>query len=207
MLTPAQIAENYRAALEQAARFSMGTADVQKAAVRLARALEELGISYAIAGGLAVAAHGHVRLTVDVDVLLTEEGLREFKQHRLGRGWVERFPGSRGLRDTEVGVDIDVLLTGGFPGDGKPKEVCFPDPVAASQDVEGTRILSLDRLIELKVASGMTAPHRLQDLADVVSLIRVNRLGEEFSDRLAPSVREKFHELRRLAQVSDEERP
>ena len=205
MFTPAQIAENYRAALEQAARFSMGTADIQKAATRLVEALDELGIPYAIAGGLAVAAHGHVRMTVAVDVLLTEDGLRRFKEHRLGRGWVEKFPGSRGMRDAVAGVDVDVILTGGFPGDGKPKEVSFPDPAEAGQDVAGARVLTLDRLIELKIASGMTAPHRLQDLADVISLIRANGLEPAFSARLSPSVRDKFEELWRAAQTHDEE--
>ena len=205
MLTDVQIAQNYRDALEQATRFSMGTADVQKAAERLTRALNELGIPYAIAGGLAVAAHGYARLTVDVDVLMTPEGLDRFKQRWLSAGWVERFSGSRGLRDAELGVDVDVLLTGGFPGDGKPKPVSFPDPTEASLDIEGTRILSLRSLIELKIASGASAPHRLQDLADVIALIRANDLRRGFSGQLAPSVREKFEELWRHAQVRDEE--
>ena len=49
-----------------------------------------------------------------------------FKGQALGRGYVEKFPGSRGVRDTEHRVDIDVVLTGGFPGNGKPKPVAFP---------------------------------------------------------------------------------
>ena len=56
-------------------------------------------------------------------VLLTPEGLAAFKAHALGRGYVEKFPGSRVMRDTEHGVDIYVVLTGTFPGDGKPKPV------------------------------------------------------------------------------------
>ena len=71
----------------------MGTADVQQAAVRLAKKLEELGIPYAICGGLAVFAHGHERMTKDVDVLLTAEGLRRFKEH--ARPAAGRRPGSR----------------------------------------------------------------------------------------------------------------
>ena len=31
------------------------------------------------------------------------------------------------MRDTEHGVDLDVVLTGSFPGDGKPKPGVFPD--------------------------------------------------------------------------------
>jgi len=187
--------QRYRAALEQATKFFMGDADVQKAASRLAARLNELRIPQAICDGLAVAAHGHVGVTQDVDVLLTDEGLRRFKEECLGPGWVERFPGSRGLRDAEHNVPIDVLLTGGFPGDGKPKAVVFPDPERAAADAGTTRILALRELIELKVASGMTAPDRPRDLDDVIQLIRANKLPREYSDRLSPYVREKFEEL------------
>ena len=66
-------------------------------------------------------------------------------------------------------------------------------------------LLPLPRLLELKLASGMTAPHRLRDLADVIELIRVNALGEELADSLHTYVREKYLELWRAAQVSDVE--
>src|SRR5262252_9282638 len=153
------------AGLARATRFFMGTSDVQLAANRLAATLQELGIPYAICGGLAVFAHGHERMTVDVDVLLTPEGLRRFQEHALGRGWVERFAGSRGVRDAEHRVPIDILLTGSYPGDGRPKGVAFPDPATASVELQGKRFLSLPRLIELKLASGLSRADRLQDFA------------------------------------------
>lgn len=78
----------------------MGTADVQLAADRLAAKLEELGIPYAICGGLALLAHGCERMTRYVDVLLTPEGLNRFKEEALGRGWLERFAGSRAVSDS-----------------------------------------------------------------------------------------------------------
>ena len=109
----------------------MGEADVQKALERLARVLEAEGIPYAIVGALALNEWGYRRVTVDVDVLLSAEGLRRLKAEVLGRGYVERFPGSRGLRDTEANVDIDFLIAGEYPGDGKPKPVAFPDPAQA----------------------------------------------------------------------------
>jgi hypothetical protein len=75
-------------------------------------------------------------------------------------------PGSKAVRDTINNVKIDFLLTGDYPGDGKPKPVAFPDPSAAAIEGEKYRVVSLPRLVELKLAYGMTAPHRLQDLAD-----------------------------------------
>jgi hypothetical protein len=113
----------------------------------------------------------------------------------LGRGYVERFPRSRGMRDTEHGVDIDVVLTGGYPGDGKAKPVAFPDPGVAAERGARVALLPLPILVELKLASGLTAPHRLRDLADVQELIRVRQLPRDLSESLDPFVRDKYLEL------------
>ena len=206
MLTSEQIRRNYESALETAGRFFMGEAPVQLAAHRITRALRDLGVPHVVCGGLAVAAHGHLRLTQDVDILVTREGLERFKDRWLGRGWVERFAGSRGLRDAEHGVQIDVLLTGDFPGDGKPGPIAFPDPADCAIESGGVSVLSLSKLIELKVASGLSAPARLQDWADVIALVRANGLGADFAQELHPHVREKFAELWTLAQTTTDER-
>jgi len=68
--------------------FTAGEAPVQKAARKIARALGEQRVPYLVAGGLAVAANGLERLTVDVDLILTREGLAAFKERWLGLGWV-----------------------------------------------------------------------------------------------------------------------
>jgi len=183
----------------------MGDSDVQRALERLVGTLEAQKIPYAIVGAMALNEFGYRRVTVDVDVLLTPAGLEALKAANLGRGYVEKFPGSRGLRDTDNGVDIHVLLTGGYPGDGKPKPVSFPDPAKVA--VRGARIalLPLPKLIELKLASGMSAPHRLKDLADVIELIRAASLASDLGDALDPSVRDKYLELWHAAQATDPE--
>ncbi len=173
----------------------MGDAPPQKAMRKIAAVLEQEKIPYAVAGALALNQHGYQRLTVDLDLLLTREGLAALKACVLGHGYVERFPGSKGLRDTENNVAIDILLTGDFPGDGKPKPVSFPDPIDGSTLIDGIRFLKLEKLIELKLASGMSAPHRLKDLADVLELIRAASLPREFLRELDESVRGKYHEL------------
>ncbi len=183
----------------------MGKSPIHAAAARITGALARMEIPFAVAGALAANAHGHVRTTEDVDILLTADGLARFKQEWLGRGWVEQFEGSRGLRDMTHGVRIDVLIAGEFPGDGKPKPVCFPDPAAASElDADGVPILTLRALITLKLASGQSAPHRLRDLDDVMQLIRANGLPLDYGDQLDPYVRGKFEEMWRAAQVRDE---
>jgi hypothetical protein len=191
--------------LERVGAFFRKESPIHGAARRIARALSEMKIPFAIAGALAANAHGHVRTTEDVDILIRPDDLREFKKRWLGKGWVEKFAGSRGMRDAIHDVGIDVLLTGDYPGDGREKPVVFPDPAAAGElDDEGIPILSLPVLLELKLASGMTAPDRPRDLDDVIQLVRANQLPREYSERLNPYVREKYAELWNAAQHRDE---
>jgi hypothetical protein len=191
--------------LQRAGAYFMKQSPIHDAARRIARTLTEMNIPFAIAGALAANVHGHVRTTEDVDILLTPEGLSEFKQQYLGRGWVEKFVGSRGIRDAIHGVNIDVLLAGDFPGDGLPKPVAFPKPDAVSEpDEEGMPVLKLPILLELKLASGMTAPHRPRDLDDVIQLIRANKLPRDYGKQLNPYVQAKFVELWDAAQHHDE---
>jgi hypothetical protein len=192
------------AALENARRFFVGQADVQKALRKLARLLDEEGIAYAIAGAMALNAYGYQRVTVDVDVLLTRDGLNAFQTKHLGRGYVQKVPKGRSMRDTENGVSIDVLIAGEFPGDGKPKPVAFPDPATAVRS-GGIALLALEKLVELKLASGLSAPHRLKDLADVLELIRAAALPASLGDQLDASVREKYRELWTAAQSAPAE--
>jgi len=183
----------------------MGKSDVQHALEKIARLLEEDGIPYAIVGAMALNAYGYRRLTVDVDILLTSSGLDEFKAKHLGLGYLPKFPGSKSLRDTENGVAIDVLLTGEYPGDGRPKPVAFPDPAVVAVRGERVALLPLPTLIELKLASGISAPHRLKDLADVLELVRILKLPEATAEDLHPYVREKYREIWRAAQEPERE--
>lgn len=192
-------------AVEFASRFHMGDSRLQRALEQWVATLERLNVPYAVIGALALGEYGYVRATTDIDVLLSPEGLERVKADVLGRGYLERFPGSRGLRDTENKVDIDVVLAGHYPGDGKPKPVRFPDPALAARRGARVSLLPLALLVELKLASGLSAPHRLRDLADVLELIRVARLPLALGDELDASVRDKFRELWHAAQGVDPE--
>lgn len=182
----------------------MREADVHRTLDKITQLLDQAGIPYALVGALALNEHGYRRTTVDVDLLMTAGGLAAFKAAHLGRDYLEKFPGSRGVRDTETGVSVDFVLTGDFPGDRLPKRVAFPDPNIATRH-ERLALLPLPALFELKLASGMTAPHRLRDLADVIELIRSAVLGRDFAAQLHPFVQPKFDELWVAAQTVDRE--
>lgn len=181
----------------------MGHAEAQQALYKLTAILEAGDIPYAIIGAFALNEYGHRRVTVDVDLVMREEHLQEFKKKNLGKGYAERVPGTGKLVDTEFGVNIDVLSTGRFPGDDKPKPIAFPDPAKEALRGERFALLPMSRYIELKLASGMVAPHRGKDLVDVQELIRSAALQANYAEQLHPWVRDKFLELWHLAQTPD----
>ncbi len=190
------------AAVAEATGFFMGDDPVHAALRAIAQRLDEQAIPYAIAGGLAVVVHGYARTTVDIDVLVSPRGLDAALRTLTGLGYRPAFEGSRKqLRDTEHGVRVEFLVAGDFPGDGRPKPVAFPDPATCAVDFGGIRYVRLNTLLEMKLASGLTNPGRLKDLADVQELIRARRLPLELRDELDPYVGEKFTELWEGAQA------
>src|SRR5882724_1744278 len=181
---------------EEALRYFMGQGNLNKALAKVTRDLKDHGIDYMVIGAVALMEHGYPRLTEDIDLVLTPKGLEAFHRELIGLDYVPAFPGARKrLRSTTDGIIIEVMTTGEYPGDGKPKPVSIPEPYAASTEIDGVRVVTFEKLIELKLASGMTAPLRLKDLADVQELIRIRQLQPEFAERLDPYVREKFLEL------------
>jgi hypothetical protein len=73
------------------------------------------------------------------------------------------------------------------------------------KDAGRFRVVDLPRFLELKLASGMTAPHRLQDLADVLRLIAVAKLPRTLGAELDPYVRPKYEELWQAAQHPEDD--
>jgi hypothetical protein len=177
-------------------RYFMGEGTLQGTLAQVSSDLKERGIDYMVIDAVALMAYGYPRFTEDIDLVLTSEGLEAFHRELVGLGYVPAFPGARKrLRSTREGVSIEVILAGEYPGDGRPKPVSFPVPATSSTEIDGVRIVTLEKLIELKLASGMTAPDRLKDLADVQELIKVRGLTADFAAMLSPYVRGKFLEL------------
>ncbi len=145
---------------------------------RVCSALTEKGIRYAIVGGYAVALHGAVRGTVDVDIALrwNLKSLQATEQALLGIGLVSRLPISAAdvfqFRDEYVqnrnligwnfynpdnpGEQVDIVITYDLKGR------TLVNVATANGKVP---ILGLKELIEMKRASG-----RPQDMEDVKAL-------------------------------------
>lgn len=193
------------AAYDEGLRFFMGEGILNETLRRVARDLEDHQIDYSIIGAVALNSYGYRRFTEDIGLILTGEGLEKFKAELIGRGYRPAFDGAtRKFRTTAENVTIEILTSGEFPGDGKPKPIEFPDPRENVTEIDGVKIISLEKLVELKLASGMTAPHRLKDLADVQELIKIKNLDAGFAEKLDSFVREKFLELQKS--VADAEK-
>jgi len=190
-----RLAGDARWALSEGSQFFEGKGALQESLQKITTRLRELGIPYSVVGGMALFRHGYRRFTEDIDLLVTREGLALIHAKLDGLGYLPPFPQSRSLRDTESGVKIEFILSGDFPGDGKPKQVVFPDPISASFEADGVRYLNLNSLIELKLASGMTNPARIRDISDVMELIKSLNLPLDYSRSLNPYVQEKFTEI------------
>ena len=181
--------------MSEASRHFDEKSAVFAALQRITRRLKELDVPYAIVGGMALFKHGLRRFTEDVDILVRKADLKRIHLALEGLGYIAPRKHSKTLRDTENGVRIEFLTTGEFPGDGKPKPVAFPDPDTVSVESNSIKYISLPRLVELKLASGMTGAGRLKDLGDVEELIKLLNLPPQFAQELNPYVRDKFTEL------------
>jgi hypothetical protein len=175
--------------LVEADRFFAGRGEVHQTMKRLVSRLKRAKIPYLIVGGMAVNAHLYERMTKDVDVLLTPNGLAEFKRLIVPRFYLPVPSFSRRFIDRKNQRGVNVLLTGLYPGSGKRGPIAFPDPMEFVHEFKSVRYVDLVNLIQLKLCA-----RRHRDFADVVELIRYNHLDESFLKRLHPTVRQVFME-------------
>jgi hypothetical protein len=193
---------------DEALRYFAGSGDVNYALERLAADLKSHDIDYVVIGAVALFAHGYRRFTNNIDIVLTAEGLKRFVTPISGRApqtlcnYDPDVISNRRVRSFPHGISIRVMTSGEYPGDGKPKPVCMPEPNVGAVEIDGIKFVTLEKLVELKLASGITAPDRLKDLADVQELIKFRSLPKDFAERLHPYVRPKFLELHEAVEQS-----
>lgn len=91
-------------------------------------------------------------------------------------------------------MKIDFLISGQYPGDGKPGPIVFPVPRDSSIEKQGIRVLSLEKWIELKLVSGKLIARR-RDWADIQDAARTLNLPRNFGNQLDPSLRDSYFQL------------
>lgn len=190
---------------EEGLNFFEGKGMLNETLSKLVLDLERHGIDYLVIDAIALNQHGYQRFTSDIDLLLSQAGLETFQQELVGIGYRPAFEGAhKKFRATARNVPIEIITAGEFPGDGKPKPIRFPEPNEDYVVINGVKAVTLEWLITLKLAAGMTAPGQLKDLADVQELIKLKQLTADYAEKLHPFIREKFLELQRDAMASSD---
>lgn len=187
--------------LEEALVFFNNAGPVPETLASLERRLNDAAIAHVYMGAIAVNAHGHQRLTNDIDLSMSRADLDRFRADFVGDARPFRAVVGRPRRflDPQTGVMFDVLVAGEIAGRAdRQQEVKFPHPSEA-QTVDSLPMVSLARLIELKLVTW-----RLKDWADVIELIRLHRLDEAFVDQLAAVTRVPFVEC--IDQMREEDK-
>ena len=133
----------------------------------LAGIARELGITPLVIGGLAVNHHGYLRLTADLDVLVSKAAAAGLlRRLRAEPGWKRHH---EGFKNSVLGVSVDICVEGEKTAPGSAET--FPNPgELATIDTAPLPVPALSELIALKVMSG-----RARDDADVVELLKRHR--------------------------------
>lgn len=145
---------------------------------RVGAALASAGVRYALVGGYAVALHGAVRGTVDVDVIVAWDArsLRAAEKALREIGLVSRLPitADEVFRFRDEYIRNRNLIAWNFYN---PQDLTEQLDIVISTDLKGKKVQRIETvdgplqvlarkdLIEMKRASG-----RPQDLADIAAL-------------------------------------
>jgi hypothetical protein len=158
------------------------------AAQRASRSLLEAGIPHALAGGLAVGAHGYPRTTDDVDFLVGDEA---FVKHEGGFVTLK-------LPLIAIGkVRVDFVSI----DESKDEERQLRPAMEQAPRSEGVPIVPLPALVYMKLKAG-----RQKDTADLVELLKLGRVDLEALDQyLAEYAPDQLRRWQRVKEIAARE--
>lgn len=169
----------------------------------IAKRASEAGIPFLVIGGYAVFAHGYVRTTEDID-LIVPRGLRAQSSKLLSDlGMLIKNDAANFLQfdpSSETGMKVDLM----FVSDEVFAKLEGAAGVATIEDAE-VKVVSLLHLIALKchALQNSTSLRRLKDMDDLVQLILINRLDLNEPELRATILRhgnaEMYEKLRQIS--------
>ncbi len=162
--------------------------EIVRAAELASQKLREASIPHALAGGLAVSAHGYPRTTDDVDFLVGDEA---FNKHE--GGFVTLKVPLIAIGNVRIDfVSID---------ETKSEERQLRPAVEEPQQSEGVPIVPLPALVYMKLKAG-----RQKDTADLVELLKRGRVDLEDMDRyLEEYAPEQIRRWQRVKEIAARE--
>jgi hypothetical protein len=162
--------------------------EIVRAAHQASQKLHEAGIPHALAGGLAVCAHGYPRTTDDVDFLVGDEA---FEKHEGGFVTLK-------LPLIAIGnVRVDYVSIDESKGEGRQLRTAVEEPPRS----EGVPIVPLPALVYMKLKAG-----RQKDTADLVELLKRGGVDlEEMDQHLAEYAPEHLRRWQRVKEIAARE--
>jgi hypothetical protein len=142
--------------------------------LKIVRCLDEADIDYGLVGGLAVAVHGYVRATKDIDILILDETLAAARDALAPIG----YDLEAGIFKFDQGTEKETQLFRVSRADGPTLYLMLVTPILEEvwsareavrvYDTE-IKVVSKAALIKMKELAG-----RYQDLADIESLRNIS---------------------------------
>ncbi|MFM7072945.1 MAG: hypothetical protein ACKO38_14245 [Planctomycetota bacterium] len=170
---------------------------VRERTLRLAHALEQAEIPYAVVGGNAVAAWvarvdiEAVRNTKDVDVLVRRADLQRIVNAAHGAGFVyQNIHGVDTFLDGPDGSVRSAVHLLFAQEKVRPDSVILTPDVTDSEEGPEFRIASLDALVSMKLTA-----FRLKDKVHLLDLMEVGLIDANWRNRLPPELARRLTEL------------
>ena len=178
-------------------RMSNAVEKVRQRLLRAARALEQVKVPYAVAGGNAVAAwvsrvdEAAVRNTQDVDIVLRRADLSTARKTLEQAGFVYRHAANQDMfldgPDAKVRDAVHIV----FAAEKVRPDYVSPVPdVSESEETETFRLLSLDALTRMKLTS-----FRDKDRVHLRDMIAVGLIDAGWLEKIPVFLRPRLQQL------------
>lgn len=177
----------------KALNFSVGLnkifgskSDIEKAFGAFKKSIKGKNIKYAIGGGLALAFHGYIRATKDIDIFLPDNKNVNSFNNSIERKF-KHVSGNNYLY-INSDVELDTITPDSqrlVPGD------VIKEAIKNSIESDGVKFLDLKGLIEIKLYSW-----RLRDRADIEELMKIN--GEDKIYKMFEGDKELLKKLKEI---------
>lgn len=162
--------------------------EILRAAGLASQKLREAGIPHALAGGLAVGAHGYPRTTDDVNFLVGDEA---FEKHEGG------FVTLKVPLIAVGNVRVDFVSIDESKGEQRQLRPAVEQPLQS----DGVPIVALPALVYMKLKAG-----RQKDTADLVELLKRGRVDlEAMDDYLEEYAPEQIRRWQRVKEIAARE--
>lgn len=171
--------------------------EVRERLLRTTKALERANVSYAVAGGNAVAAWvgrvdaAAIRFTQDVDILLRRADLADANAALEPEGFVFRHVGGMDVfldgPDAKVRSAVHVI----FAGEKVRPHEALPNPeVSQSVQLNQYRVLDLKALVQIKLTA-----FRDKDRTHLRDLLDIGLIDQSWTSRYPPELAERLQLL------------